>query len=512
MKNPKYFMLLTAICIVWVSCSKIEDDFSQESINQTESPDWVQALSGLDARQAILVVGQGGLLQEAIDAAGTDALIFIEPGEYRETIRLTRPDVQLVAAGLSADEPVIVDNPGGESLPLMNAGELKSAQGGIVVRREDLGGRVAHYTMDVIMGTGPYDLVRIHRVVKEKKAYWPVHTRGNVFMVHGAIQDFDDIFLTGGAEVVDAATSAPYYLAAHGIDVWGIDLAWNRVPIESGEGFEFMKDWGVEKDIGHVLRSLAIARLVRGFTHQGFGPMNLLGFSYGVPVVYGAAGSETQMPRCCRNIKGLIPVDSPMKTDDPEAIAAECAAAALQMEKWNAGEYNNPWGVDFIGLGQVVLANPNGHEIHPDLTNLQIMNAALTDHSEGWHFLGGTPFALTYTDSMRLPRMSVNLAPHQPRLQFYEIAACACPDLDVSFDDYLDQVSLPILYISAEGSDNSNDYTAELTQTTDYERLHVADPDPAVPEELNFCHADLWLGYDAPQWVWEPLYRWLLTH
>jgi hypothetical protein len=189
-----------------------------------------------------------------------------------------------------------------------------------------------------------------------------------------------------------------------------------------------------------------------------------------------------------------------------------CADAAAQLELLNAGEYNNPWGVDFIGLGQVVLANPNGHDIHPVLTNIQILNAAVTDHSAGWHFLGGNPFALSYSDTMRMPRLAVNLAPHQPRLIFYELSACGCPDLDVSYDDYLELIELPILHISAEGSDNSDDYTSSLTKTSDYTRLHIKDPDPTVPPEYNFGHADLWLAYDAPEWVWLPLRQWLVAH
>lgn len=494
------------------ACSKVEEFSPQESDFDSESSNWISLLSQINIESDIILVQNNNSIQEAIDAAGPNAIIYIEPGEYKEHLVLKQSDISLVAVNMTANDKVFIENPDQVSIIDVNSLPFKKAACRISTDREDLGGGVAHYTFDVPMGSGPYDMVRIHRVIKEKRPYKPFRTHGEIFMVHGAIQDFDDIFLTAGALVVDESSSAPYYMAAHGIDVWGIDLAWNRVPIAPPEGFEFMKDWGVEKDIDHVMKSLAIARIIRVFSCQGFSKLNLLGFSYGVDIAYGAAGRETHMHKVCRHIKGLIPVDSQMKSDDPDVMEVACADAAAQLELLNAGEYNNPWGVDFIGLGQVVLANPNGHDIHPVLTNIQIMNAAVTDHSAGWHFLGGNPLALSYTDSMRMPRLSVNLAPHQPRQMFYEMSACGCPDMDVSYDDYLDQIELPILHISAEGSDNSNDYTASLTKTSDYTRLHIKDPDPTVPPEYNFGHADLWLGKDAPEWVWLPLRQWLERH
>lgn len=512
MNTLKHFFVLFAGCCLLIACSDFEEFHPQEAAVDVESSEWISLLNQIDVSSDIILVSRGNSIQDAINAAGPNATIYIEPGEYKESIKLNRSDIKLVSATISGEERVTIENAEEVVLTDLNSLETKMAACHITMNREDLGGGIAHYTFDVPMGEGPYDLIRIHRVVKEKRPYKPYRTKGEIFMVHGAIQDFDDIFLTAGALVVDESTSAPYYMAANGIDVWGIDLAWNLVPIAPPEGFEFMKEWGVEQDIDHVLKSLSIARLIRVFSHQGFSKLNLLGFSYGIDVVYGAAGRETQMHKVCRDIKGLIPVDGQMKTDDPDGMAAACEDAASHMHLWNLGEYNNPWGVGFIGLGQVVLANPNGHDIHSVLTNIQIMNAAVTDHSGGWHFLGGTPFALNYSDTMRLPRMSVNLAPHQPRLMFYETSACACPDLDVSYDDYLEQIKLPILHISAEGSDNSDDYTSSLTMTSDYQRLHVEDPDPVVPDSLDFGHADLWLAYDAPEWVWEPLYHWLLTH
>lgn len=119
------------------------------------------------------------------------------------------------------------------------------------------------------MGKGEFDLVRIHRVVLERCPCFPVRTQGYVFMIHGAIQDFDDIFLTAGASEIYAETSSPYYSAANNIEVWGIDTGWTLFALETSD-FTFMMDWGVERDVDHALAAMSIARLVRELTWQGF--------------------------------------------------------------------------------------------------------------------------------------------------------------------------------------------------------------------------------------------------
>ena len=106
--------------------------------------------------------------------------------------------------------------------------------------------------MEVRLGKNEYDVVRIHRVVREKRPFRPVRTEGAIFMIHGASQDFDDIFLRPGVDKANAQNSSPVYLASNNIDVWGIDLAWTLVPVETSD-FSFMQDWGIERDVDHVL-------------------------------------------------------------------------------------------------------------------------------------------------------------------------------------------------------------------------------------------------------------------
>ena len=70
------------------------------------------------------------------------------------------------------------------------------------------------------MGEGEFDIVRIHRVIRESRPNHPIPTKGDVFMVHGAFTGFDGTFFSVGMESSDinAKTSSPFYLASKNIE------------------------------------------------------------------------------------------------------------------------------------------------------------------------------------------------------------------------------------------------------------------------------------------------------
>ncbi len=493
---------------------------------------WYDLIEQTDVNPGIIVDSDASI-QAAIDIASAGDVIYVAPGIYHENISINK-SVRLVGLHNASSGPVILENPGSyrnidiskgveiTNIQLrnynMNTPEISDNSGSRKIKRrylmnmtrEEIGGGIAHYKFDVRMGEGEFDIATLHRVVKERNPYHPVKTSGDIFMVHGASQDFEDIFYVAGTEVINAETSAPFYLASQNIDVWGIDLAWTNVPIETTD-FGFMEGWGVEKDIDHTLMGINIARIVRGITGQSFKKMNLLGFSYGVAVAYGAAGRETQKFHICRNVKGIIPVDSQLKVEDLELQDIRCFQAGDILSTINTGNYCFPQGAGFIGVGQMVMADPNGPSPAPGLTNIQFLNYLGSDHGGGTHFMGGTPFELFYSDSFRFMRLAVDLAPYMPYQTVYEFNASGCPSLDVSFDDYIGDIKIPILNISAEGgSGHLGDYTSTFTKTVDYTLLNVDDPtkEPA----LDFGHADLWMADQAAVWVWEPLLNWLNEH
>jgi len=519
----RFFMILTfsgLVIVLFNRCEKpVADDlYLEDSIASEELYPWQDLLQQLDLQSEILFVQKGESIQDVLDVAKSGSVIYIEPGIYQEEISTNKSDIELIGFSLDQDD-LTIKNASKSNIEIINLYDESSFDNlqnrsfskGIRsclsnMTREDLGGKIAHYSFDIRMGPGEYDVVTIHRVVKENKAYKPIRTKGHVFMVHGAIQDFDDIFLTAGAEVINAETSSPFYLASNKIDVWGIDMGWTKVPLET-QDFSFMEGWGIEKDVSHALRAMSIARLIRGLTRQGFSRLNLLGFSYGVDVAYGAANRETQQHWFWRDVKGIIQVDRALKlnsTEFPNFQGYWCNEVTIASDSISNGQYHDPWGVGLMYIGNLALNAPNDpspfNETNgPNYTNLQyIMNAG----SQG--FFTGTSDEFEHTKPMRWVRLAVSVAPHWPNQVKYDMASCCCDAVDVSYEEHFDEITVPILYIGAEFAGGLlGSYTSSFTASTDI-------GDPIIVD--RYSHADLWFADNAAQDVWSPLREWLKNH
>ncbi|MBN1414749.1 MAG: hypothetical protein JW973_06590 [Bacteroidales bacterium] len=505
-------------------------------------------LSHLDSGSDILIVENGSSVQEAINVAREGDVIFIEPGIYKEAITINKPRLKLIGACSTSDEPVILENPGNArkaisvskdefQVEILNiqfknfreentrVSRFKCSGTGSQklirnMQREELGNGIAHYTYDLQLGSGEFDAVCIHRVVREHCPWHPVLTTGEVFNVPGGINTFEAIFLTAGAEMINEETSTAYFLASKNIDVWGIDLGWTKVPMETSD-FSFMKDWGIERDVTHTLKALAIVRLMRGFSMQGFQRVNLLGYCYGAQVAYGAAGRETQLHPFWRQVKAIIPVDHLMKYEPipelEEFRQNQCSWAAVYKAKIESGNYMIDDGAGFIYMATLAFSAPGEDSpVIPGLTNYQALLAVGSNPPDDpdtpfWHFFGGDMNDFLYSDPDRFIRFGMTLPPYMPAKTFYDLYACGCNEENVSFDDHIAQISLPILYIGAGGGMGTvGYYTGNLTSSNDITNFTVTIP--GVEPLYDFGHADLWIGYNANELVWEVLYKWLLVH
>ncbi len=121
------------------------------------------------------------------------------------------------------------------------------------IERRVLAPGVAEYFFTVRVGSGPYDQIGVHRVVKETAPNVPAHAAQAVFLAHGDIWNFRAAFLTGGANPL------PVFLAQNGVDVWGIDYRWTFVPATVTD-LSFMKHWGLEQDARDLGVALGVAR------------------------------------------------------------------------------------------------------------------------------------------------------------------------------------------------------------------------------------------------------------
>jgi len=536
-------ILPAVLVFVVFSCNDTFMEDEKQSVQESEGVWLNDILNQLDLEAGIILVQNGESIQDAVQAAQPGNTIYIEPGTYKETLTIDKPDIRLMGLKLD-DEGVVLENPGkareaislnpenlsvdvanitfknfeagvGQTSPLKTK-RIKRTSCVHESTREALGNGIAHYYYKLRVGFGEYDVVGLHRIVKENQPYHPIRTKGDIFMIHGAPQDFDDIFLTAGASLINEQTSAPFYLADMNIDVWGIDLGWTLVPEETSD-FSFMDDWGLEKEIDHTLAAMSVARLIRGLTRQSFQRINMLGYCSGGLIVYGAAGRETQIHPILRHVKGIIPVDAYVLHDNATLHQVDCDAAAAYKASLDAGIYQSEDGIMLAYLCNLALNQPDQASPIPDfdgLTNRQVvmmLGTSPNDPVTEWQFFGGTMDSFNYTDPARFFRLGVSLPPYMPNRMLYENYAVLCDPDDVTFDDHIGDIALPILNIATGGGfGDISYYTPTMTSSSDIQNYMVSIP--GMEKSEDYAHADIWLGYDADEMLWSELYAWLIEH
>lgn len=526
----KKFMPIVLTVLAILIFNSCEDSLEDETIPPDSSSSeqlisWDKLLNLLDLDSEMAFVKNGESIQNAIDAALPGETIYIEPGTYKENYKNNKPDVKIIGLSLAPNDLDIMNSIENnvETLKLydqkgINDFQNKRSSKVRTIRISDfsrtaLGAGIAHYQLNVRMGPGKFDIVRIHRVIRERRPYRPIRTKGDVFMVHGAFTGFDGTFFSVGMESSDinANTSAPVYLASKDIDVWGIDMGWTMVPNDESLDFSFMEGWGYEKDANHTLKAMGIARIIRLLTGQGFSAINLLGFSSGNTVAYAAANLEAQKKnRRKRHVKGIISIDNAFKVLDGDS---GCAAAMAVEAEIAGGQFENNLGGFFKSLADLALgSSDDASPIFEGFTNIQAFRFVFYGNDVmGFHMFGGNLEGSFYSDEIRNLRAVSNFSTFMPNLLWQEIDAVNCTSMDVSFDDYLNLITVPILYIGAGGGSGAEAgyYTGSLTASSDITNQLVSlNADPL----LDFGHLDNWVGDNADNLVWSNLGHWLKNH
>jgi pimeloyl-ACP methyl ester carboxylesterase len=401
-----------------------------------------------------------------------------------------------------------------EAPPADNA--AAAAQAFSNVERRALTAGVAEYSFKVRVGSGPYDEIGLHRVVKEIAPNVPVRTSKAVFLTHGDVWGFRAAFLTG-------SRTLPVFLAENGVDVWGIDLRWTLVP-GSVTDFSFMQGWDLQQDARDLGAGIGVARFTRAITGSGFDKIVLLGWSRGGQISYAYLNNETQLPPGLRQVKGFIPADIFFKTDDSNLRQAACDRLAASR---STAPIQDITGTLFQALGGLAAADPNGASPIPLFTGLTNQQAALFAGTltfqifqpvPFYHFVGGTfdannlPTGLLYTDPALFFAFEAGASPFEPSKVLQDGDEVVCDQTDVPFDDHLEDITVPVLYVGAGGGFGEfGVYSTALLGSTDVTTL-IVNKVPAAQRAIDFGHADLFLANDAQALVWQPVLSWLQAH
>lgn len=397
---------------------------------------------------------------------------------------------------------------------------LAAAQPVSPIERHSLGHGVAEYFFTVQVGAGTYDRIGLHRIVKEIAPNVPAHASRAVFLAPGDIWNFQAAF-------EGRANPLPLFLAENGIDVWGIDYRWTRVPA-SVTDLSFMQHWGLEQDAHDLGVALGVARVTRGLTGSGLGKIFLLGWSRGGQIGYAYLNDETRLPPALRQVRGFIPVDIYLKTDVPQLQSFACQRQQASAAAVAAGNYAATSGVLINLIGTLATTNPSGASpVVPGFDNHQAglfvgeLTFALLGGLEPvpfYHFTGGTldangvPTGLSYSNEADLFHFEIGASPYQPNQELADADASTCGTPAVSFDDHLHDITVPVFYLGAGGGFGEYGlYTLTLLGSTDVTShiVHQTTPDQRL---FDFGHADLFIGNAAQTLAWQPILDWVRAH
>jgi hypothetical protein len=393
-----------------------------------------------------------------------------------------------------------------------------------LARREIVLG-IAEYSFRVRAGADEHTVIGMHRVVRESAPFVPSRTRDAVLMAHGDAWGFDGAFLASAASpAVPDAHALPVFLAQNGVDVWGIDFAWTLLPPETAD-FSFFHDWGIATDASHLDVALAVARAARRAGGDGFGKIDLLGWSRGGQTGYAYLSEETQVPSGHRQVNGFIPVDIYLKTDVESLRQAACTRAAAEQASFDAGNLASTVGILFSTLGTLAEAAPaDPSPVLPGFTNFQAglfagsATFAFTEPAPFYHFVGGTfdgtglPTGLLYTGVTPFFDFERGASPYEPARIPLEGDVVICDQGGVSFDDHLAEIRVPVLYLGAGGGFGTYGlYTTTLLGSHDV-TAHVASLLPPEQRLADLGHADIFNADDAESLFWQPVLDWIRGH
>ncbi len=388
--------------------------------------------------------------------------------------------------------------------------------------REVLADDVAHYWWVIRVGHDPNEMIRLHRVVKERRPHRPIRARKSVFMLHGDFKDFEGCFLPGLLSTnYPADFGIAAFIAQGDVDVWGMDQAHNLIPADETD-FSFMANWDMFKYVHDTRTGMAVARIIRLFTGNGYRKMNLLGFSGGAALGFAVVNEETKLPRCWRHVGGLIPVDQGMFSDDADFAAGDCATAQYYADLVDSGEYAEE---NFFPIyGVPARDDPGEPSMDPDFAGFTNLQAAIaiaaypTYEGFPYHFLAGEfdadglPTGLQYTNVDLWVDFMVQAPPFFANAFSRDEYLSSCGSEFAPWTHQLGDVGIPVYYVSAAGGFGTvYALTLEELTSADVSTLTV-ELHPTDEVELDFAHIDLFTADNAPQLVWQPIMEWIRSY
>jgi hypothetical protein len=400
----------------------------------------------------------------------------------------------------------------------------------VSMKREQLENGIAHYEIELKVGTGQYDVIALHRVIREQTpGVQPVNAKPT-FLVHGDVYGFKSFISSVNSNVVDHSHSIGIVMAMAGMDVWGMDLRWIRIkPFAVNQSFAFMRDWGLSVAVKDMDVAVNAARNLRRLQGSANAQFSMLGWSRGGQLGYLYLAKEAQRSAATRNIKSFIPVDILVKTNDETIRQGTCDYAEQLRSQWLSGQYADETGLvsqQMALLAQTLPDQPS--PFVPGMTNKQAVLLLLTStyvltppggaYTPFYHYNAGKfdesgmPVNLAFANLKYLYEYATGLSPYEPVKFLAEATDLTCNSPYGVLGSDLSRIYVPMLYVGAAGGiGKAGEYTMKLTSHPDKTSFIVK----TLPNEqaaLDYGHVDLFTATDANTRVWRNIIVWMQRH
>jgi len=374
--------------------------------------------------------------------------------------------------------------------------------------RERVTADVFHYQIDIRVGESPNARVRIHRVVREIAPWLPRPTAHAAMLLHGDFSSFVTNFVPTLGEPASPAPGLAPYLAARGIDVWGVDRRWT-LPDDSGDTSDF-GDMGVDQELGDIRFALGFARATRTITDHDPGRIVLGGFSHGGELAYAYAAADG------RHVKGLAILDIyyDIAPEDADLRARACQNSRDEFDALAAGfaDASNGFFIDAAFLART--APDELSPIAPPLTNREVVltlagqTYVLAAFTPLYHLIApvldenGAAVDFSETSEETVLDWFAGSPPHQSMREGAELDAIWC---GTTPRPELARIHVPLFYLGAAGGfgDHGLFSTTRVSSTDVTTHVVRRFGDDRVAED--FGHGDLLFARDAPTLAWPPL-------
>lgn len=391
---------------------------------------------------------------------------------------------------------------------------------------------IVAYRVDLRVG-GPGNQIALHRVVREAAPWQPVAGTDGVFLLHGDGSNFETCFVNMLADPAGPSDfGLAVYLAAEGLDVWGLDMRWTFATAATES--KVAARWDLATELGDVETGLRLARSARDLSGSGAGQLTLGGFSSGAALAIAFVNEETQRPSFRRHVKGLVPIDFAFGFGpDAESLRSAAHERFLATSAaYDMGTYLDDT-IDLVqDLASLAMAAPAAAspvEGAEGLTNRQFFLVILTathatfaplsPYVPQYHYLAGTfdayglPSGLQYSDLDKIFDFVFAAPPYNSMAAIRDIEAIMAGGLvDTPYDDHLADITVPVFYLGAAGGFGAAAvYGVDAMGSRD-KTVHIVRLWEPNDEVLDFGHVDLLSAEMAATLAWQPLAEWLAAH